>query len=437
MFHSSTICSFPKAQRSNKISSVNPGPGRYLINSPKITYGGKFGHDPKMKFKPNETPGVGSYNFNINTSSPKYTIAKNKHAHNMSVDTVTIDMTPGPGRYNINIQSLGNRALSPSYSIRGKPKDLKPSGVPGPGYYENQKENKIKGVTFGKNVRDFNPCETLSAMSSSKINFYKNQTPGPGRYAVNDKVAHTSGPSFSFPIQGKNGYQYKKCKPGPGEYDPIKSPISTAYSFTKTIKNIIFSSKDANTVGPGRYNTRTIDTNNSKGIKFSHAPRKLHSINNIPGPGEYEPKVEHVKNNASAFSISKSSKEFNFKGVVDSPGPGRYNINKDEHHKGISFGLKNELKTDNFPGPGQYEAKLDVTKSTIVSHTISKAKREELHKNKDEYNPGPGRYIVQDIKKTNSISFGKDKKYKDQLSETPGPGAYEDKLKSVRTFNGL
>ena len=437
LYYSSTVSSFPKSERKPLYnSSQTPGPGRYVVKASTSNKSlGKFDKEKKMIFKPKDTPGVGSYDYNMKPTSPQFSMSKNKIAHSNTIDSnlVSIDITPGPGRYNIEKSQIRQNAVS----VRGKPKELKKDPVPGPGSYStltNFQHNK--GISFSKTAKDYNPCGTMSPLNNSKINFYNNQTPGPGRYAV--KTEHKKAtPSYTFSRDNKEGYQFKKEKPGPGEYETIKGTINTAFSFPKSTKRQLFDNKSMSNVGPGRYGNLN-NTTVGKGFKIGTSPRRFHTDNHLPGPGEYEPKLAITKTSGTCFSISKAKRDdvISNSSKIYSPGPGRYLTSTNKIGKGFIFG-KEELKGIPITlGPGQYDAKSDFSKPNKTCYSISKSKRDDIHHTIDT--PGPGRYgSIINMKNTSSIStFSKDPKNKPLKSETPGPGSYEF-LNSIRDFSGV
>lgn len=358
----------------------------------------RFSKDEKLKFKLNSNPGVGSYDINnhsINASlsSPKYTFSKTKKSDGLLINNVSINLqnqiTPGPGRYNLKDKSV-KHINSPSYSFAKKNENNKIILTPGPGQYDtNIKDIKPKkggpSTTLSKSKRDFN----FSSMSTinhpdNTLNNTTIATPGPGRY------------QSTFNTIGDNS---KKC-----------------------------------------------------GVKFDKQERKLLVTNwNKVGPGQYLDETDisgfnkvNTKFNAK-FSKSKRDEIFQNQDIA-LPGPGRYNINNTNVVHKISnakcfFGEKKENKITLTPGPGQYEGgEIKGIKTKQPGWKFDKSiKSDEISKMRNTLSPGPGRYqgnskLLSHVKNESGSKFGKEKRLKENINKTPGPGQYYIPC-SVRNIN--
>lgn len=88
---------------------------------------------------------------------------------------------------------------------------------------------------------------------------------------------------------------------------------------------------------------------------------KEEKIDNVPGPGSYEPDFHKIVKNNSSYKIGKSEKQVDYsKGVKFIPGPGQYDTAKSTLiglNQAPIFGpeRKIELGIDpKTPGPGEY-----------------------------------------------------------------------------------
>lgn len=74
-------------------------------------------------------PGPGQYDADKGSSSTKFSIGS--RLMNNSLFKSQKDGGPGPGAYDENLK----RHRSPEFSLRGKTKEDKDQGIPGPGQY--------------------------------------------------------------------------------------------------------------------------------------------------------------------------------------------------------------------------------------------------------------------------------------------------------------
>jgi hypothetical protein len=97
--------------------------------------------------------------------------------------------------------------------------------------------------------------------------------------------------------------------------------------------------------------------------------------------------------------------------------------------------LRDSLRNDKTPGPGNYEQKTTF-KEKAPSWSLSKSSRE--YKSGDNFNIGPGQYehtkgFSKVIEAAPAFGFdGKSQKLKYDVSNVPGPGAYERNLLKSR-----
>lgn len=402
-----------------------------------------------MSFDPVATPGVGTYDLtkSFNQSSPKFSFPK----HSSSISGITavtsgvfqsIDYSsPGPGHYNPSKIVLRK---SPSYSVRGKPKELKITTVPGPGQYNLSVSMSKGGVSFSKTEKNFDPSALTCPNTDSK-----NSTPGPGRY--NSDKMRSKTPSYSFPTQTKF-QSFDKSIPGPGTYNPLESayrPSGTSYSIGKTPKKgLNFSSSELSNPGPGRYNVG--DQTNLKfktiSTKIGKSPRKLHDISKTPGVGQYDVSLKK-KTITNCATISKAKREialsttnsFNSKIYDETPGPGRYSTINPKKSGGFTFSQTSKSKKiAKSPGPADYETKINSIKPSSNGCKVPQSKRQHFNSGNQDI-PGPGRYNTNcvNIKKSSYMAtFNKASKNVIVKEIIPGPGHY-NLPRYIRDFSTL
>ena len=112
----------------------------------------------------------------------------------------------------------------------------------------------------------------------------------------------------------------QKLVPGPGNYNPTEKTMGLAPSYT---------------LGGGR--------NSSKTKKEG------------PGPGAYNPSVDYAKENIGGVKIGTSVRA---RASLDNPpGPGNYNVGGRLGGPafGIGTGIRSGVKNDATPGPGHYK----------------------------------------------------------------------------------
>lgn len=229
--------------------------------------------------------------------------------------------------------------------------------------------------------------------SAIRGNSYKNNNPGPGAYSSNGGVSRSI-PKYSFRKRLKTKYGTSRETPGPGTYQ-VKVPKSNiAYTMRpKTgVKPLIIGSER---VGPGTYekdevinkprvrcvfskssrfkSNRKINRNVGPGSyelpstrsKIAYTMRPKTGLgdfkNDVPGPGQYFPKVDLVysKNAMPVFGKQKRGKENSRIKSMRKVGPGSYNPKMIGKKLGWTFGKDAKLpEAKKFgPGPGQYKIK--------------------------------------------------------------------------------
>lgn len=127
-----------------------------------------------------------------------------------------------------------------------------------------------------------------------------------------------------------------------------------------------------------------------------------------------------------------SSKRGELSQVVGTPGPGSYK-QPDIIGEGPKYGIRPRTAVtykEDIPGPGQYNASIDPTKSNVPKTIMSKAGRGDNFA-ESKQNPGPGSYMyTSNLKGGPAYTFGR--KYPPgHNDDVPGPGAYKVPSKVV------
>lgn len=93
--------------------------------------------------------------------------------------------TPGAGAYNPDFHKI--KGSAPNFSMKQKLNNSAIDNTPGPGNYESHLNDKRNAPKFGFG-------------SSTRAAANKNDSPGPGHYKINTKVAETA----QYAIPGKD-----------------------------------------------------------------------------------------------------------------------------------------------------------------------------------------------------------------------------------------
>lgn len=115
--------------------------------------------------------------------------------------------------------------------------------------------------------------------------------------------------------------------PGPGAYDAnvnaIKDRVKNV-GFGKTKRGNLISKEEKLKPGPGNYNVP--DTKSKKSFKIGQRINTSFK-NNTPGPGNYDPNVNVVKDSIRNVKISNSQNKstlYHSRSTIEIPGPGSY-----------------------------------------------------------------------------------------------------------------
>ena len=216
--------------RKNRVNKY-PGPGDYVMTEENCektilnrTISNYFSKEPKLKTIDNHIPGVGYYSNTISTDIGKS--SKNKFTMPKSSRSDIVDKSKtssgarnkgdiqalDPGKYNVT-ETFGREGTKPL--LRGKPKEIKPFNIPGPGDYESgnakiktMKRSPTTCIGFGNrtdivekeikknvpgfkydiksefDVSDINKIKANKFSKSERMKKIINNTPGPGAYHI-------------------------------------------------------------------------------------------------------------------------------------------------------------------------------------------------------------------------------------------------------------
>lgn len=261
---------------------------------------------------------------------------------------------------------------------------------------------------------------------------------GPGQYDFSSKKLNKKGDkTFSFGKDEKLK-PIKSTTPGPGEYESDFSTFGKnvpGYSMGKSNRTSVFDKSKNNRdhqLGPGYYTTEPSTGKGKKGYSMNGSERVMHSINKVPGPGEYEP-ANYFGKTGYKKGIPQHDKRETFQIKNENiPGPGAYNTKSDFDPKkknGISIRGKPVYSNSNgVPGPGEYSISETHVKGKKggPQFSVGNEKRQFFGIEDNKNNLGPGMYDAKDPKeKTKGYAFSKEKKFSGPISTTPGPGYYK------------
>ena len=149
--------------------------------------------------------------------------------------------------------------------------------------------------------------------------------------------------------------------PGPGNYNPNERTVKQHAPTWRFGSGIRETSKQNNNPGPGNYSiTRNIG---SEAPKYSLTARNFYSGGSAsnPGPGQYNNESNLVTAyKAPTWKIGSSTRDDSLNKAKKEaiPGPGNYNVIKNETGNKYSFGKDQRVKSASSgsnPGPGQYK----------------------------------------------------------------------------------
>lgn len=333
--------------------------------------------------------------------------------------------TPGPGSYNLGKESprtvkgtssarytMGERYVHPQDPAANS----KRNRTPGPAQYITEGKSGTKSGTKGSSA----PAYTIATRGGQrgkpgkggqtetkqerkdreKREMLKNQTPGPGEYSVEVKVA--SGPQKGFSL-GKRLERVSKIYgggPGPAAYNLRKGkaggPAFTMGASRKPDSEVV------SVPGPGAYHREKVSYE-KKGVSIAFRNRtETRDSNQTPGPAEYSPRGRTMTSGDGVPRYSLTGRNFPGAPLVPrhrTPGPGHYSV----HEKSAVKTGSDQAPAYSMVGrPDEAAQKYKGTPGPIYTPKIANGRSAPAY----------------------SLQFRKKSKPQTKWAATPGPGEY-------------
>ena len=428
---------------------MTPDPTKYNIKDiSNKTPSWQIGTEKRECVKINsKTPGSGKYEYQTFIGEgPKYTMRQKFDENGLLEDKRNPNApkktnVPGPGQYDPK-----DLTTSPKYTIGEKHYKKKIKGlfrleIPGVGKYDLAKDFIAPSYKIGNEKR-----------TNLNINHSALKNPAPNKYN-NEGIASTT-PKWTFSKTERFGNKKPKSAfvrrlnvPGPGSYKmttymgkegPHYTFDKIKYNHADAIDEYMFK-KIMNYPSPHTYFKNRIYMADTPIYTMSQLKREKANISDkfiltTPGPQKYNPNkdVSSTMRQFPRWTMSKDGKEKEGKNKkvkrVQTPGPGHYNLKIGNMPNGPMYSMGKKLKKKQkniYPGPGKYEA-VDVHFPTEPKFSFGKEERKDdkLKSIEKDAFPGPNKYKPSDSNFNNVGNFTKDKRYKEKKFITPGPGQY-------------
>ncbi|CAD8047505.1 unnamed protein product [Paramecium sonneborni] len=354
-------------------SNPNPGPNHYSINPIDKPIGFKFSKsNRKPLYQKSIAPDPGAYDLKFQTisqNSPSaiFATAKDHQKRGLEIGPGSYNWTdqkkapaftfqskfdsignqilqnPGPGSYDIKHHLTlqpQNKGLSTSKRV-----NYLTSSTPGPGQYEVEIPKFSTSIKFPKSQRSLDISQIgpgpgafdLTIPKQQGITFgvkgnqqiEKSNVPGPGSYELKSFVEYDEREQKQNKIKGvkigtsnRSSSNLLKIGPSPLDYDVSKYKYPTRHaSFGSAVRQSIITNDQ--TPGPGAY---MIDSKLRKnGPIIPKASKDFSNLDNIPGPGKYNPNISISSNKGPSYNIAGKYEKPLESSLV---GPGRYNIQR-------------------------------------------------------------------------------------------------------------
>lgn len=194
------------------------------------------------------------------------------------------DLSPGPGAYDGMAKEMGKDA--PKTTFKSRPKTAKVDDLPGPGSYDNHHKTIVNDTSKSARGTSAMRNKSVRLSPSNKSNIF---TPGPGAYEPSEKVVRDRTPNYGFGNTERTHIVDKeeKYKPGPGNYELGNQSTTKGFKIGQKLNNAIKNQIP----GPGNYDPNTNFIKESvKNVKINKSLNQSalghsKSTNLIPGPG--------------------------------------------------------------------------------------------------------------------------------------------------------
>lgn len=192
------------------------------------------------------------------------------------------------------------------------------------------------------------------------------------------------------------------------------------------------------TLGPGAYDykNKSIGTSGPKFSLGGKVEKVLKQDKAMPGPGEYEPRETITRPKSPDIKLKGKAKDI-LNSQLAVPGPGTYDplkmIGTNAPKMSLHGRIESKVSSEG-PGPGTYDASLNLVRDRVKSPNLASSLRgtdEQLYKRRASEVPGPGDYdqpslIGRDAR--NITLKGKLEEKSQSRSVSPGPGTYDPAL---------
>lgn len=453
-----------KSKRFGDVSTENPGPGTYCVEkytefrnsksapmvlSNKDKAGALLTNRIKFHRKP-EAP-------SIPMPGQAYGYEECDDGTLKKQDPPDRDVSIGPAFYKPTVVETKTTKTYKGVhfgNLASKRLDLSKGKLgPGPGEYEPYRDSILKPENLNAQMEEQTRFEARIPRYHEAVQKEeeKKAIPGPGKYDVkgvfdpDPPKVNTEGIEVEHPpfmSQSKRFTPLKKMTPAPGAYNDPRNAFESMKRVTGLKRSpfgqtsVRFEPKvhTRKNPGPGAYNIvgmgsesmrKAYIESTRKGV-FGTTSVRIKPITKkeeqeVPGPAHYQIKEKPFKtkypNLTSTFASVTSRVVEPPPTVKELPPPGSYEVSQAYENSQIKRGERTKPRTDE--ASRKQGSFLTAASRFAPSRDIVVAKP-------DLENPGPGAYNTRDtISKKGGLMVTKDKRFRDQKSEGPGPGAYE------------
>lgn len=374
--------------RQDETEDIGPGTYEPMVvkgNSPAISFG--LSSERRYFEDLAKTPGPAAHSSLAKWTRVEQTIhSKDRPSIPQAKEDRTITCSnadiPGPGTYEEKVEhSKRGSAFCASKSPQREP--LRSTGTPGPGSYEQvpvvQKKPQQSAVFANharRTVYDMSQAndatmighkawtfEASKAPFGSKtkreIQFVIPDTPGPGRYDIQEVKRNTKAPGFGS--DRPDIIDFKAESPGPGQYETVPRTRSAGGFIPAKRRPPLF--EVLPNPSPADYKVMkseemaALARSREPGFKHSGERDVLASKQTSPGPGVYNTRTSTVRP-ARKFAKADRFNEKSYAGteIPQGPSPAEYVLHEKSIYPGGALGKSNRFteKKDRTPGPGKY-----------------------------------------------------------------------------------